>query len=95
MTKEAITNAIAAWLKKQPFQNVMSLLLLGTMSYLFYYTVSYVIPEERAAIEAMADRIEEKHGKQIDRVCEAFERGLDRIHAMPNRSSVASRENDP
>lgn len=105
---KSITELIAEWLKGQPFQNVMTVLLLALISGLGYAVVYDLIPSERRAIEAMVDRIDErhteaardiedKHTRQIERVTDSFERALDRIDrpAVGGRGGVAAVEQIP
>lgn len=89
-----IPQIMAEWLKGQPFNNVMAVLLLGVIMSLGYIGIFYVVPAERIAIQSMADHMEQEQTKQIDRVCEAFENGLDRMQSRSHQpSKIAGRVN--
>lgn len=92
--QESIPRIVAEWLKGQPFNNVMAVLLLGAMTGLGYVAIFHVVPAERIAIQSMAEHMEQEQTKQIDRVCEAFEKGLDRMQsrALSGQNKVASKE---
>lgn len=76
---ETAFKILADWLKGQPFNNVMAVLLLSSMTGLGYVAIFHVIPAERVAIQSMAEHMEQEQTRQIDRVCDSFEKGLDRI----------------
>ena len=66
------------WLKGQPFQNVMSVLLLAAICLCGYAVIYDLIPSERQAIELLIDRQEDRHTKQIERIADSFDKVLDR-----------------
>lgn len=77
-TQQTVAVMVATWLKGQPFNNVMIVCLVAIMGYLGRVIIYDLIPGERQAIESLVDRVEDRQTQQIDRVCESFERALDR-----------------
>lgn len=73
------TKGLLEWVKGQPFNNLMAVALLGVISWLGYYTLTAVIPEERKAIFEGIHRVEENHTSNVKTMSETYERMLDRV----------------
>jgi predicted negative regulator of RcsB-dependent stress response len=76
--KTTIIKGVLTWLNGQPFNNVLILLLIAVIAWAVYDAQHNIIPAERKAIEDMVERVEERQSKEIDRICESFDKALDR-----------------
>lgn len=76
--KTTIIKGVFTWLNGQPFNNVLIILLIAVITWAVYDAQHNVIPAERKAIEQMVERVEDRQSKQIDRICESFDKALDR-----------------
>lgn len=83
-TMAHVLSVLAEWLKGQPFNNVMSIVLIAMIGGIGYHVVNDVIPQERMAIQGMAEQIEAQHTKQIERITASFDRTLDRVYPPTN-----------
>lgn len=77
-TAEA-TRGLLGWMKGQPFNNVMVAVLIGVIGWLGYYTLTFVIPEERKAIFENVKSIEANHTENVKTMSATYERMLDRV----------------
>lgn len=89
---------IIEWLKGQPFNNLLTLLLLAMIAWLGWYGVTQAIPQHLSTIQAGYERIEASHTKQLESQEKAFDRALDRIAskqqpaaAEPSKTMVGSK----
>ena len=73
-----VAKLIFTWLNGQPFNNVLIILLIAVITWAVYDAQHNVIPAERKAIEDMVERVEERQSEQIDRICQSFDKALDR-----------------
>lgn len=77
-TAEA-TRGLLGWMKGQPFNNVMVAVLIGVIGWLGYYTLTFVIPEERKAIFENVKSLEANHTENVKTMSATYERFLDRV----------------
>lgn len=84
-TMVRMLQSVLAWLKDQPFANVMALLQLSLLGMVAWIALFYVIPSERSAIMESNERNIIEQGKHIERVSSSFEKALDRF-ARPTAS---------
>lgn len=73
------TRGLLGWMKGQPFNNVMVAVLIGVIGWLGYYTLTFVIPEERKAIFENVKSIEANHTENVKTMSATYERMLDRV----------------
>lgn len=83
------------WLKGQPFQNVMSVLLLAVVSALGYCAIYDLIPAERQAIQHMIESIEHQHTEQVNRISQSFDKALDRWSDRDRKYGTAAGKPGP
>lgn len=82
---ERITFArlLMEWIKGQPFNNVLVILLIAVIAWAVHDAQHNVIPAERQAIQQMVEKVEATQAKEIDRICESFDKALDRAAMRP------------
>ena len=82
-----LARLLVEWIKGQPFNNVLVIMLIVVIGWAVYDAQHNVIPAERLAIQQMVEKVEQTQAKEIDRICESFDKALDRATMRP----VASR----
>ena len=81
--KITLARMLMEWIKGQPFNNVLVILLIAVIAWAVYDAQHNVIPEERRAIQSMVEKVEQTQAKEIDRICESFDKALDRATMRP------------
>lgn len=81
--KITLARMLMEWIKGQPFNNVLVILLIAVIAWAVYDAQHNVIPAERQAIQSMVEKVEQTQAKEIDRICESFDKALDRATMRP------------
>ncbi len=81
--KVTVARLLMEWIKGQPFNNVLVILLIGVIAWAVHDAQHNVIPAERQAIQQMVEKVEATQAKEIDRICESFDKALDRVTMRP------------
>lgn len=91
-----IVHEIIEYVKGQPFNNVLVMLVLFVNGYCGYYLINYGVPAHLKMIQEGYERINMQHSDELKRLEQSFDRAIeimDKRHAdllKDKRVSVAS-----